>query len=273
MENFLTILKSVILGIIEGITEFLPISSTGHLIIAEKFIQLSQNQSFVASFQVIIQLGAILSIIVLFWKKLFPFGQGGEHCKKTLNLWLLVIIGVIPAAIIGFLFDDFIEEKLFTPLVVAVALIFYGIVLILIEKSKKLQVKISDVNAIPVKFAVAIGFFQCLAMIPGTSRSAATIIGGLLLGLSRAAAAQFSFFLAIPTMFGASLLKIVKKGLSFSSFEIVIIAVGFVVSFVSAFAVVKFLMNYISKNNFVIFGYYRIILGAIIGVLCLFFSF
>jgi len=273
MESFLTVLKAVILGIIEGITEFLPISSTGHLIIAEKFIHLPQNQSFVASFQVIIQLGAILSIVVLFWDKLFPFGQGAQHCKKTINLWLLVIAGVIPAAVLGFLFDDVIEEKLFNPLVVAAALIFYGIILILIEKSKKLQVKISDVGDIPVIFAVAIGFFQCLAMVPGTSRSAATIIGGLLLGLSRAAAAQFSFFLAIPTMFGASLLKIVKNGLSFSSFDIVIIAVGFVVSFVSAFAVVKFLMNYISKNNFVVFGYYRIIFGVVIAVLCLSFSF
>ena len=264
MENFLTILKAVILGIIEGITEFLPISSTGHLIIAEKFINLSQNPSFVASFQVIIQLGAILSILVLFWKKLFPFGQGEEHCKKTLNLWLLVIVGVIPAAILGFLFDDFIEEKLFSPLIVADALVFYGIILILVENRKKPQIKIADVNLIPIKFAIAIGFFQCLAMVPGTSRSAATIIGGLLLGLSRAAAAEFSFFLAIPTMFGASLLKIVKNGLSFTSFEIVLIAVGFVVSFVSAFAVVKFLMCYISKNDFTVFGYYRIILGVVV---------
>jgi undecaprenyl-diphosphatase len=273
METFFSLLKAAFLGVIEGITEFLPISSTGHLIIADKFIKLSQNPSFTASFEVIIQLGAILSIVVLFWKKLFPFGQGVLHCKKTLNLWFLVVIGVIPAAVIGFFLDDFIEEKLFTPLVVAAALIFYGIVLILVEKNKKLQVKISDVNEIPAKFAVAIGFFQCLAMVPGTSRSAATIIGGLILGLSRAAAAQFSFFLAIPTMLGASLLKIVKNGLSFSFFEITLIAVGFVVSFVSAFAVVKFLMNYISKNNFAVFGYYRIFLGIIVAILCLSFSF
>ncbi|MDR0303217.1 MAG: undecaprenyl-diphosphate phosphatase [Chitinispirillales bacterium] len=273
MDNFSALLKAGILGIIEGITEFLPISSTGHLIIAEKFIQLSQNSSFVASFEVIIQLGAVLSIVVLFWNKLFPFKQGAQHYEKTLNLWFLVIIGVIPAAVIGFLLDDFIEEKLFTPLVVAGALVFYGIILIFIEKTNKMQIKITDVSEIPVIFAVAIGFFQCLAMVPGTSRSAATIIGGLLLGLSRVAAAQFSFFLAIPTMCGASLLKILKNGLSFSSFEITLIAVGFVVSFISAFAVVKFLMNYISKNNFVIFGYYRIFLGVIIGILSLFFSF
>lgn len=272
MERFYTILNAIILGIVEGLTEFLPVSSTGHLIITERFISLSQNSSFVAAFQVIIQLGAILSVVVLFWKKLFPFGQGNEHCKKTLNLWTLVIIGVLPAAVLGFLFDDFIEEKLFSPLIVALALIFYGIVLIVLENGKKSNTPatITDVNLLPFKFALAIGFFQCLAMVPGTSRSAATIIGAMLLGLSRIAAAEFSFFLAIPTMFGASLLKIVKQGLSFSSFEWVIIAVGFTVSFLVALGVIKLFMDYIGKKDFAVFGWYRIVLGII--VLTLIFS-
>lgn len=269
MENFYTILKAIILGVVEGITEFLPISSTGHLIIAERFIQLSQNSSFVAAFQVIIQLGAILSVVVIFWKKLFPFGQGYEHNRKTMKLWFLVIVGVIPAAVLGFLFDDLIEAKLFNPLVVAIALIFYGIVLIVLEKGKKSDnpAKITDVDLLPFKFAFFIGLFQCLAMIPGTSRSAATIIGAMLLGLSRVAAAEFSFFLAIPTMFGASLLKIVKQGFSFTGFEWVIIAVGFVVSFLVALGVIKLFMNYISKKDFAIFGWYRIVLGIIVLIL------
>lgn len=269
MENFYTILKAIILGIVEGITEFLPISSTGHLIIAEKFISLSQNSSFVAAFQVIIQLGAILSVVVLFWKKLFPFGQGYEHSRKTMKLWLLVIVGVIPAAVLGFLFDDLIEQKLFNPLVVAIALIFYGIVLIILEKGKKSDAKITDINLLPIKFALFIGLFQCLAMIPGTSRSAATIIGAMLLGLTRVAAAEFSFFLAIPTMFGASLLKIVKQGFSFTGFEWIIIAVGFAVSFLVALGVIKLFMDYISKKDFAIFGWYRIILGIIVIILLL----
>jgi undecaprenyl-diphosphatase len=269
MENFLAVLKAVILGIVEGFTEFLPISSTGHLIIVEKFIKLSENEPFVASFQVIIQLGAILAVLFIFWKRLFPFGHGVEHCKKTVRLWLLVVAGVIPAAVLGFLFDDFIEAKLFNPIVVAVALIFYGIVLIFIEKIKKSEnAKFLDVNMIPVWIAISIGFFQCLAMVPGTSRSGATIIGALLLGLSRGAAVEFSFFLAIPTMFGATLLKIVKNGLFFSSFEITLIVVGFVVSFITAFAVIKGFIDYISKKDFAIFGYYRIVLGVIIVALC-----
>jgi len=268
MEFFFDILKAIALGIVQGLTEFLPVSSTGHLIIVERFMRLSENATFVASFQIIIQLGSILAVLFIFWKRLFPFGQGEEHCKRTMNLWLLVIIGVLPAVVLGFLFDDFIEERLFNPIVVAAALIFYGIILIFIEKFKNTQnPKITDANTIPVKIALAIGFFQCLAMVPGTSRSGATIIGALILGLSRKAAVEYSFFLAIPTIFGASFLRIIKTSMNFSAFEIILIAVGFVVSFAVAWAVIKVFMDYISKKSFAVFGYYRVVLGIAVGIL------
>lgn len=266
MGTLIVLLKSAILGVIEGITEFLPISSTGHMIIADRFIQLSQNAHFVAAFEVIIQFGAVLSIIVLFWGVLWPFGKGKEEFNKKIALWSKILIAFIPAAVLGYKFDSFIEEKLFNPLTVSVALIFYGIILIIIESfnKKRKTFSVETVLNVSYPFAFLIGIFQCLAMVPGTSRSAATIIGGMLLGLSRTAAAEFSFFLAVPTMLGASGLKIYKSGLSFSRLEWAVIAFGFVVSFLTALAVVKMFMDYIQKHDFKIFGYYRIVLGIIV---------
>ncbi|OQY06545.1 MAG: undecaprenyl-diphosphatase [Fusobacteriia bacterium 4572_132] len=260
------ILKAILLGVVEGITEFLPISSTGHMILVDEFIKLSENQQFVTAFEVIIQLGAILSVIVFFWNKLWPFSGEKEEQKEKWILWSKVVVAVLPAVVLGLKFDDFIEEKLFNSVVVAIALIFYGVLLIIIEnlhKSKK-EFKVNSLTKLTYKTALVIGFFQCLAMIPGTSRSAATIIGGILFGLNRAIAAEFSFFLAIPTMFGATLLKIVKVGIGFSSIEWTLIGIAFLVSFVVALIVIKLFMSYIKKKDFKIFGYYRIVLGIIV---------
>ena len=267
--DFLMILKAVIIGIVEGITEFLPISSTGHMILVDEFLKLSSDKTFTTAFEVIIQLGAIISVIVYFWNDLWPFAGTADHKKQTWQLWFKVAVGVIPAVVLGLLFDDVIEEQLFNPLVVSVTLVFYGIILILLERHNagKTQFKINSVSAIPFGLAIAIGFFQCLAMVPGTSRSAATIIGAMLLGLSRGAAAEFSFFLAIPTMAGATALTILKNGFAFDAQQWIVIAVGFVTSFVVAYVVIKFLMNFIRRHDFSIFGYYRIILGVIVMIL------
>lgn len=258
--------KAVFLGIIEGITEFLPISSTGHLILADKFINLSNNPGFTNAFEVIIQLGAILAVIYLFWDRLWIF-KGLKLKTDTLLFWLKIFFAVIPSAVLGFLFDDQISAKFFNIQTVAIALVVYGVAIILVERFIKNK-KQSPANAQSTGWltALGIGLFQCLALIPGTSRSAATIIGGLLLGLSRTAAAEFSFFLAIPTMCGAALLKLVKIG-SLAVFDWLIILVGFVVSFLTAMIVVRLLMDYLQKHNFKIFGWYRIILGLIVLLL------
>jgi len=263
------LLKALIIGIVEGVTEFLPISSTGHMILVDKYLELSSDKTFTAAFEVIIQLGAIISVVVYFWKDLWPFAGTAEHKTQTWQLWFKVMAGVIPAIILGLLFDDMIEKYLFNSLVVAIALVFYGVVLIFLERrnSKKRSFKIESVHSISFKLAIAIGSFQCLAMVPGTSRSAATIIGAMLLGLSRAAAAEFSFFLAIPTMAGATALKLVKNGFSFDTQQWLVIAVGFITSFIVAYAVIKFLMAFIRRHDFSAFGYYRIILGAIVLIL------
>ncbi len=263
------IIKVILLGIVEGVTEFLPISSTGHLILAHEFIGL-QPQSFQNAFDVCIQLGAILAVVVLYFSKLWPFQREEGKVvaeKDTLVLWLKVIVGVIPSAVLGFLFDDFIDENLFKPQVVAATLLIYGILILVIEnrnEKKHVKAKVGRVENIPYAMAFAIGLFQCLAMVPGTSRSAATILGALLLGASRGAAAEFSFFLAIPTMFGATLLKIVKNGLAFSAYQWFLIALGAVVSFVVAVVVIQKFMDYIRKRDFRIFGTYRILLGLIV---------
>lgn len=260
------IIKVLILGIIEGITEFLPVSSTGHLILAHEWIAF-EPQSFQNAFDVCIQLGAILAVVVLYFRKLWPFRREDGEIKadrRTLILWGKVVVGVLPSAILGFLFDDFIDEHLFRPGVVAATLIIYGIFIILIEnrnKSGAHRVKVQRVENIPIGMALLIGFAQCLAMVPGTSRSAATILGALLLGVGRGAAAEFSFFLAIPTMFGATLLKIVKNGLAFSAYQWFLIALGGIVSFLIAVVVIKKFMAYIREKDFQVFGYYRIILG------------
>jgi undecaprenyl-diphosphatase len=267
--HIVTFIKAVFLGIVEGITEFLPVSSTGHLIIVDNFIKLSTNTRFVAAFEVVIQLGAILAIVVLFWKTLWPWATPAAERKRTWQLWLRVIVGIIPAFILGFALDNFITEKLFNPTVVAIALIFYGLVLIVVERifRKNVREHSTDVHTIPLWTAFAIGLFQTLALIPGTSRSAATIIGGMVMGLSRAAAAEFSFFLAVPVMFGASGLTLMKQGLHFSAGEWLIMLVGFVVAFLVALVVVRAFMNYLRKRDFIPFGYYRIVLGIAVIVL------
>ncbi len=280
-------IKAIILGIIEGFTEFLPVSSTGHLILAGNFLNLSSKE-FQNAFNVIIQLGAILAIVVIYFNSLNPLGKNKLERKlkrplegltfkeklaladkKTLRLWTKIIIGFFPAAVLGFLFDDLIDKYLFNNITVAISLIFYGIVIILIEKKDK-SGKYTSIDRLPIKTVILIGFFQCLAMIPGTSRSAATIIGGVLLGADRITAAEFSFYLAIPTMLGATFLKIIKIGLGMSLGQWLIILVGFIVSFLVAMIVVKKFLSYIKKHDFKIFGIYRIILGILVIALELF---
>lgn len=255
------IIKAIILGIVEGLTEFLPVSSTGHLIIINEW--LSFSESFTITFDIVIQLGAILAVVVLFWDRLFPFGKPKAEQNKIFRLWILTIIGVFPAVVLGLLFDDIIEEYLFNPIVVAVMLIIGGIVFFVVEdKAKKSTV--NDVADITYKKALFIGMIQCLAMIPGTSRSASTIIGAMFLGLSRVVAAEFSFFLAIPTMIGATGYSLLKTSFSLSSWEFVVLGVGFVVSFVVALVVIRLFLDYVKKNTFKVFGYYRIVLGVLV---------
>lgn len=255
--------KSIILGIIEGVTEFLPISSTGHLILANEFIKL--DKEFAAVFDVVIQLGAILSVIVYFWDRLFPFSlnKSREQRNETWQLWFKTVAGVFPAVVIGFLFADKIEELLFNSYVVSSALIVGGIILLMIERSGK-TARIESIKSLKYSTAIAIGFIQCLAMIPGTSRSAATILGAMALGASRAVAAEFSFFLAIPTMIGASGYSLMKSGLDLTLQQWQVLGVGFVVSFLVAWGVIAVFMNYIRRKDFKPFAYYRIILGLLV---------
>ena len=267
-----SIIKVFILSLVEGLTEFVPVSSTGHMIIVDQFLKLSDNKVFVDAFKIIIQLGAILSVVVYYWKKIFPFAKGNtkQESMDIIAMWVKIVIAVIPAVILGLKFDDIIEEKFFNSLTVSIMLVFYGILLIWIETRKKKEDKIKSIKEMTIPLALGVGLFQCLAMIPGTSRSAATIIGGVLLGLNRVLATEFSFFLAIPTMLGATLLKIVKIGNVLTMEEWFLIGLGFVLSFIFAYAVIKVFMNYIKKHDFKVFGYYRIILGII--MLLLFFT-
>lgn len=273
------LLKSGVFGIIEGITEWLPISSTGHLILAEEFIKFNGvSEGFWSMFQVVIQFGAILAVVLLYFKNIWPFTKNKEKAikkqgvlsflnKDIMNLWGKILVGCIPAAIIGLLFDEVFEALFYNPVCIAIALIIFGIAFIVIENwNKKRKANLKETSKdITYKDAFIIGIFQLLAAIfPGTSRSGATIIGGLLIGLSRPNAAEFTFYLAIPTMLGASLLKLVKFGFSFTSLEIAVLLVGMLVSFLVSVAIIKFLMNYIKKHNFKIFGYYRIILGIVV---------
>lgn len=260
------ILKVIFLSVVEGLTEFLPVSSTGHMIIVDDFLKLSDNKSFTDSFMIIIQLGAIFSVLVYFWNELWPFSGSKQARVKKFRLWRKVIVAVMPAVVLGLLFDDFIEEKLFNPMTVSIALIFYGIILIVLEikNSKKIIFRVDSIEKITYFAAFSIGFFQCLAMVPGTSRSAATIIGAMLMGFNRSIAAEFSFFLAIPTMLGASLLKIVKTGLVLNFYEWFLIALGFIASFLVALVVINYFMDYIKRKDFKIFAYYRIVLGIIV---------
>lgn len=265
----LDILKVFLLSLVEGLTEFVPVSSTGHMIILNQFLKLSEHKEFVDAFMIIIQLGAILSVIFYYWKKIFPFAKGNDKEKQIeiIQMWVKIVIAVLPSVVLGFLFDDIIEEKFFNTMNVSIMLIFYGILLIFIESKKKKNGKFTSISKMPIQIALGVGFFQCLAMIPGTSRSAATIIGGVLLGLNRGLATEFSFFLAIPTMIGATLLKILKMGAIFSAYEWFLIGIGFVLSFIFAYAVIKVFLDYIKKHDFKIFGYYRIFLGIIMIIL------
>ena len=275
---FIEILKTIIFGIVEGITEWLPISSTGHLILVEQFVKLKEvSPEFWGMFQVVIQFGAILAVVLLYFKNIWPFTKNKEKAikkkgilsvfnKDIMNLWGKILVGCIPAAIIGLLFDEVFEALFYNPTCIAIALIVFGIAFIVIENWNKNRKSAKTENSqITYKDALIIGVFQLLAAIfPGTSRSGATIIGGLLIGLSRPNAAEFTFYLAIPTMLGASLLKLVKFGLGFTSIELIILLVGMLVSFLVSVFVIKFLMNYIKKHDFKVFGYYRIILGIIV---------
>ena len=266
----LEILKAILFGIVEGITEWLPISSTGHMIILDDFIHLNVSREFYKLFEVVIQLGAIMAVVVIYFKTIWPFGKNERDTKRTLSLWGKILVACLPAAVIGLLFDDLLDKYLYNSIVVALMLIIYGIIFIVIESKNIGTREVKKLKDITYKQALGIGGFQLLSLIPGTSRSGATIIGGLVLGLDRSVAAKFTFFLAIPVMFGASLLKmlkyILKVGLVFKFNEVVILIVGCVVAFIVSVLVIKFLINYIRKHDFKIFGYYRIILGIIVLV-------
>ena len=272
------ILKACFFGIVEGITEWLPISSTGHLILVEQFVKFTEvSPEFWQMFQVVIQFGAILAVVMLYWNKIWPITTKKENAikqtgilsyfdKNIMTLWAKILVACIPAAVIGLLFDEVFEALFYNPVCLAIALIVFGIAFIVIENwNKNRKNNIEKNSEITYKHAIIIGIFQLLAAIfPGTSRSGATIIGGLLIGLSRPNAAEFTFYLAIPTMLGASLLKLVKFGLAFTGIELVVLLAGMLVSFLVSIFVIKFLMDYIKKHDFKVFGYYRIILGIIV---------
>jgi undecaprenyl-diphosphatase uppP len=267
--NILEILKVIIIGIVEGITEWLPISSTGHIVLVEQLFQLNASKEFKAMFEVVIQLGAILAVVVMYFRKLNPFSKSKSPKKRRLamELWTKIIIACLPAAMLGLLIDDWIEEHLLNGFVIAMALIIYGVLFIMIENSnKKREYSIRNVNAIDYQTALSIGFFQVLALVPGTSRSGATIIGGMILGATRSVSAEFSFFLSIPIMFGASFLKLAKFGLHYTVAEVVYLLLGMFVSFIVSIFSISFLLNWIKKNDFKFFGYYRIGLGIIVLV-------
>ena len=265
---------AVIWGIVEGITEWLPVSSTGHMILVEEFLKF-QDEQFSQMFLVVVQLGAILAVVLLFWSRIWPFRftkrERGESIIdwKIMQMWFKIIVACLPAAIVGILFDDWIDEVFYNAYVVAGALIVYGILFIIVENwNKGRKPAITSVTEIGYDTALIIGIFQLLAaVVPGTSRSGATIVGALLIGVSRTVAAEYTFFLAIPVMFGASLLKLVKFGFHFTGEEAAILIIGMIVAFVVSLIVIKFLMGYIKKHNFIVFGWYRIVLGAIV-LLC-----
>lgn len=262
------ILKAVLFGIVEGITEWLPISSTGHMILLDEFVSLNVTEDFLEMFLVVIQLGAILAVVVLFWDKIFPFDlKKKPFIKKDIfDLWFKILVACIPAAVIGLAFDDVFDALFYNPTCVAIALIVFGIAFIVIEsRNKNMSPRIESLGQLTYKTALLIGVFQLIAAIfPGTSRSGATIVGALLIGVSRTVAAEFTFFLAIPVMLGASLLKLVKFGFAFTGEELTILFVGMVVAFIVSVAVIRFLMSYIKKHDFKIFGWYRIVLGALV---------
>ena len=268
--NFIEILKSALYGIVEGITEWLPISSTGHMILLEEILPMQVTQSFWEMFLVVIQLGAILAVVVLYWNKLFPFNFTNKNRPfiryDIFTLWFKIIVACIPAAVVGLLLDDWLNEHFYNSIVVAVMLILVGAAFIFIEnRNRDRRARVTSLSQISYLDAILIGVFQLIAAIfPGTSRSGATIIGGLLIGVSRTIAAEFTFFLAIPVMFGASLLKLVKFGFAFTVPELLLLLVGMLVAFVVSILVIRFLMGYIKRHDFKVFGWYRIVLGIVV---------
>lgn len=262
------ILKAVLFGIVQGITEWLPISSTGHMILLNEFVALDVSPEFLEAFLVVIQFGSILAVVLLFWKKIFPFDfrQKPLIKKDIFTLWFKIVVACIPAVLIGMPFDDFFEAHFYNYVCVAIALIVFGVLFILVEnRNKKAKPKVTELSQVTYQMAFIIGIWQLIAAIfPGTSRSGSTIIGALLLGISRTVAAEFTFFLAIPVMFGASLLKLLKFGFVFSGTEWVILAVGMIVAFGVSVIVIQFLMGYIKKHDFKVFGWYRIALGILV---------
>ncbi len=268
--KFIEILKAIFLGIVEGVTEWLPISSTGHIILFDEFIKLDVSEGFKEMFFVVIQLGAILAVPTLFFERLNPFSKkkSADDKKQTFNLWKKVIVGAIPAALIGVLLDDILETYLYNSCVISVALIVYGVAFILVERyktnNKNNLFRINDVNELTYKDALKIGAFQVLSLIPGTSRSGSTILGGMLTGVSRVASAEFSFFMAIPIMLGASgykILKLILSGITVTGFEIALLLIGIVVAYIVSLVVIKFLMDFVKRHSFSVFGIYRIVLG------------
>ena len=281
--RFLEVLKAIFFGIVEGITEWLPVSSTGHMILFDKLVKLNVSDEFKEMFLVVIQLGAILAVPTLFWHRLWPFSKSKskEQRKGVIQLWLKVITGAVPAAVLGFLLDDFLDEHLYTPRVearvVAITLILYGIAFILVEyfnKKRNVTYRVENVSDLTYRDALTIGAFQVLSLIPGTSRSGSTILGGMLTGVSRTASAEFSFFMAIPIMLGASGLKILKfilEGVSVSRIEIGLLLIGIAVAYLVSLAVIRFLMDFVKRHSFSPFGVYRIVLGiVVIGYFLLF---
>ena len=277
LGGIMDIIKSIILGIIEGITEWLPISSTGHLIIADEFIKLGMTDEFMEMFNVVIQLGAILAVVVIFWNKMWPFTadktkgynyitKGNGLIKKdVMDMWFKVIVAMLPAAIVGIPFDNYFEKHFHNWQVVSAALIVYGVLFIVIEKiNKNRKPKVNSIPELSYKTALLIGCFQALSLIPGTSRSGSTILGAMILGVSRVAGAEFSFFLAVPVMFGASLIKLLKFGFTFTGMELAVLAVGMLTSFIVSVIAIKFLISYVRRHDFSLFGYYRIALGVIV---------
>ncbi|MDE6781146.1 MAG: undecaprenyl-diphosphate phosphatase [Ruminococcus sp.] len=276
--DFIEVLKAVVLGIVEGITEWLPISSTGHLILVDEFLKLNMTEDFKKMFDVVIQLGAIMAVVIIFWKKLFPFGKEnnphplskegfGAYVKTDIfQMWFKVLVACVPAAVVGLYFDDWLDEHFYNAVVVSIALIVFGIAFIVVENwNKSRKPKVNTIDDLTYKAALIIGVFQLIAAVfPGTSRSGATIVGALLIGISRTTAAEFTFYLAVPVMFGASLLKLIKYDGGFAAQEIMILATGMIIAFVVSVFVIKFLMDYIKKHDFKVFGWYRIILGALV---------
>ncbi len=272
------ILKAILFGVVEGITEWLPISSTGHMILLNEFVKLDVSDEFYSMFEVVIQLGAILAVVLIFWNKIWPFGKKNNKAPLAENgigayiktdifvLWFHILVSCVPAAVVGILWDDLFEELFYNYTTVAIMLIIFGVAFILIENNRAgKKAKIRHIADITYTTALLIGIFQLIAAVfPGTSRSGATIVGALLIGVSRTVAAEYTFYLAIPVMFGASLLKLLKFGLSFTGLEIAILLVGMIVAFIVSMFVINFLMGYIRKHDFKVFGWYRIILGALV---------